>query len=189
LLFCVLGAAIATAGIVIFVIFLFGGLKDMTGGLVRVVVPGSSEIELRDTGRHTVFYEYKSVIDGKVYNTRGNMAGLTCSLNSKETGEEVPVSAASTNTTYSLGNRAGYSILEFDINKPGAYEFSARYQEGTDGPEVVLSIGHNVIGRLLVTIFGSIAILLGSWIIGAVIIVVTLVKRQQRRKRVALEYS
>src|SRR3990172_6931151 len=67
----------------------------------------------------------------------------------KTTGSKIPLSHSSMNSTYSVGGRSGVSVLEFLIDKPGAYELSAWYPEGKEGTEVVLAIGHGFTGKLV----------------------------------------
>lgn len=67
----ILGSVLGIIGIIgfiIFVVFLFKQIKEQTPK-IQVVVPGMHEIELGEPGQYTIFYEYRSVIDNKIYMT------------------------------------------------------------------------------------------------------------------------
>lgn len=163
-------------------------LTGMTDSLVQVVVPGSRALTLSQTGTYTVFYERQSVVGNKVYSTGESLSGLRCSLVSRATGSEIPLSRSAANLNYTVGGRAGTSVLEFTITQPGTYEFSAAYDPGEEGPEVVLAIGTGVGQAILGSVgklFGAIGSLFVSGIIALVIAVITFVKRQKAKKQLA----
>ena len=188
-LFYVFGILVILAGVVLFVVFLIQSLAGLGDSLTQVVVPGKKEIQLSETGHYTVFHEYKSSVDGRLFVSSANISNLQCSLVSKQTGEQVQLTPSSTNATYSLGSRAGYSILEFDISNPGTYEFAGSYAGNEEGPEVVLAIGHGFLGGLLQTVFGGMAIMFGGFLAGILIIVVTFVKRYGAKKRQVSQFA
>jgi 2',3'-cyclic-nucleotide 2'-phosphodiesterase (5'-nucleotidase family) len=179
----VLAALVFVGGWVGFAVILFMNLWGMEGKLQQVVVPGRTEITLRDAGTYTIFYEHKSVVGNKVYSTAQELSGLECAVISKATGAKVPLSVASMSGNYEFGGRAGTSVFDFNIHDPGVYELSAAYPEGQAGPEVVLAVGHDFTMGLLTTIFGSLAIVFGSMLVSIVIVVVTAVKRSNSKKR------
>ena len=180
----VLAGMVLAGGIVGFVLFLLSGLSGLSGGLQQIVVPGEHELTLTEAGDHTVFHEHQSVVGNKVYSTgKGGISGLRCSLRSKATGREIPLSPASMNSTYSMGARSGVSIFDFSIDSPGDYLFSARYPADQEGPETVLSVGHGFVKKLLVTILGGLGMMFGGLVIASAIAVVTFVMRRASRKR------
>ncbi|MDP6636256.1 MAG: hypothetical protein QGG42_15255 [Phycisphaerae bacterium] len=180
----VVAGAVLVAGIAGFILFLVGGLSDLSGGLTQMIVPGQHQITLSETGSHTVFHEHRSVVGDKVYSTGpGGISGLRCKLVSKADGREIPLHQGSVSTSYSMGSRSGVSIFDFSIDSPGEYVFSAQYPPGRDGPETVMAIGHGFVGQLLVTILGGIGIMFGSLGLAAAIAVVTFVKRRRSGRR------
>ncbi len=190
-LFYGLGALVILAGLVIFVVFLMQSLTSLTGltdSLTQVVAPGTKEIEFSEPGRYSVFYEHNSVIGGRVYRTGENIHGMQCTLISRETGEEVTLSPPSGKTSYHMGSRQGYSLLRFTIDTPGTYEFSAQYSEGA-GPQVVLALGRAFPIKAIMALMSGIGILVGTFLIGALIIVVTLIKRHRARKQPGAPYG
>jgi len=171
------------AGWVLFGLLLIKNLSGMGAKLQQVVVPGEAEITLREPGEYTIFYEYQSVVGNRVYSTEQNLSGLECELVSKAKNARIALSPSSMNSTYELGGRSGKSVFEFRIIQPGVYELSAGYPEGQQGPEVVLAVGKDFTARMLMTIFGGLALVFGSIGIAVAITVVTLIKRGKAKKQ------
>lgn len=184
-----LAIVIFIIGVSLFTLFLFNSLIGLTEALTQVVVPVNSDILLPETGKYTIFYEYQSVVGDKLYFTGEKLSGLQCTLTSKVTGYRVALSRPLTRSTYSLGGRKGVSVLEFNIDQPGIYEFSASYPGGHEGPEVVLAMGQGFLKNLMGTIFSGLAIFFGSGAIAIAIIVVTLLKRQKAKKQLENKYG
>lgn len=173
----------------LFTLFLFNSLSGLTGALTQVVVPVKSDITFPETGKYTIFYEYQSVVGNRLYFTGESLSGLQCTLASKGAGCRIALSRPLPRSTYSLGGRKGVSVLEFNIDQPGIYEFSASYPEGQEGPEVVLAMGQGFLKNLMGTIFGGLAIFFGSGAIAAAIMVVTFLKRQKAKKQLENKYG
>jgi len=178
----VLAAVIFVGGLVGFVVLVFENLRGMERKLQQVVVPGRAEVTLRDSGNYTIFYEHKSVVGNKIYSTEPELSGLQCTLTSKTTGAQVVLSAA-TSANYEFGSRAGTSVFDFNIREPGTYELNAAYPDGKSGPEVVLAFAHDFTARLLITVFGSIAIGFGAYAAALAVTIVTAVKRSNAKSR------
>jgi len=183
--FYVLAAMVFVFGVAGFVFFLVRSLLGMDEGFVRVVVPGTSEVELVEAGEYAIFHEYRSVIDGKTFSGGASLAGMQVSLTAKDTGEEIKLSPMTVNSTYNMSGRSAYGVFSANIDAPGLYEISAYYPEGVSGPDTVLSLSHGFVGDLLVTIFSSIAILGGSILAAILIVVTTLVLRAKAAQAVA----
>lgn len=163
---------------------LFGGIEEMAG--VQIVVPGTTEVVLEEPGNYTLSHEYQSVINGKRYSTRGAISDLECTLRSRATGREVPLSPITYSSTYNIGARSGVGIYSFKIDRGGTYELDARYAEGKSGPKAVLSIGR--FGGLIWGIGGFMLGLLLAILLffaSAAIFVVTLVLRITRKHKAA----
>lgn len=171
----VFAAAVLAAGVVGFVLVLFLGLSGLS--MQRVVVPGSAELALKESGRYTIYHESRSVMDGRVYDV-DDVSGLTVELVSAETGESVPLDSPGANTTYDLRGRSGRGVLTFEVDRPGAYRLSADYPAG-GGPETVLAVGKGIGTRIAMTVVGAIAIAIGSFLLAAAIAVVTFVRRRR----------
>ena len=127
------------AGGTVAVLLLFGGSPvrfscfpcELTNELTQVLVPGRSELTLKESGSYTVFHEHESVVNGRVFSTDAGVNGMRCALIDPKTGLEVPMIPASTKTHYSLGGRSGVSVLEFNLAEPGTHS-SPPPRGGTD---------------------------------------------------------
>ncbi len=166
-------------GAAAFVYLLVTGIGGLGDGLQQMLAPGKAEIALEKPGTYTIFHEHESVFEGRYYSSPGVVSGLSIGIVSSVCGEPATVRAASTNATYSLAGRAGVSILEFEIAEPGRYRISAAYADGRSAPKVVLAIGHDFMGKLMVTIFGGIGIMFASLGGAGAIIAITYIKRDR----------
>ena len=177
--------AVFVIGIILFVVLLLTGITSTVSRLDnRIVVPGTQTIELKETGKYSIYFEYRSVLDGKVYETE-SIVGLMCSLKNTETGESINLSNSIVNSNYSISGRQGKSIFDFDIDKPGKYEFKAWYKSER-GEEAVLAIGKGFSGSLFRTILLSIGVLIISLGASVTIFVVTLVRRNRAKKSIQM---
>jgi hypothetical protein len=168
----------------------FSNLNDMAEiPSIQVVVPSSSNITLSQPGKYTIFYEYHSVVGNRIYSTGEEIPGLQVNLISTDTRDDIPLSSASVNRTYTVGGRSGIGLLDFTIDQAGIYELSASYppvqgqQEGggEQNQEIVLAVIHSsAIDKLFGTIM---AIVFIPFVVGIVIIVITFIKRRKTRTR------
>ena len=168
-------------GITLFIVFLFVRIYGISSGLTQVKIPGAAELTLSDSGGYTVFLEKQSTLSGQIF----DVSALNCKLANKETAEELPLVPATSNSNYNINGRSGVSILEFNLDKPGVYRFSAVYPAGQSGPTAVLAIGHGFLTQLFVTIFGGFVILGGSIFLSFVLGIWTFIKRYQAKQALA----
>ena len=169
-------------GVVLFVVFLFTQIISNLPQ-IQVIVPGTHGINLEKPGKYTVFYEYQSVIDNKIYATGESLSGMVVTLKSRKYFQDVVLSKPSTSSTYQAGGRAGTSVLEYEIEEPGTYIFTANYPGGNSNPEVLLAIGQF---KILGTTLSSLVIFFGSLTIGGFIIVRTYLKRRKAKERLVV---
>ena len=151
-----------------------------------MVVPGQHELTLSKTGRYMVFHEYRSVVGNRAYSMApGGLSGLQCTLSSKATGEQIPLSRSRSTMKerYSMGLRSGVLLLEFRVVSPGTYVFSAQYPAGQEGASGVLSVVHGYVKKLLVLILGCLATLFGTMSGATAIARITFVKRRRAWKQ------
>ncbi len=184
-----LAAFIFVGGWVAFGIFLWKNLSGIADQFQQVVVPGKVQLNLPSPGKYTIYHEYESVVGSKIYSSRQTLAGLEVTLSSLATGDEVALSRTNVDSTYSLGGRSGKAVFDFAIDRPGAYELTAQYPEGEEGPEVVLAIGQGFTGRILTTVFGALGIVFGSIALAVAIALVTAIKRHNAAKRAKDRYA
>ncbi len=172
-----LAAVVFLAGMAFFALFLFKGITGIEKNLTQVIVPGEREVLLQEPGNYQIFYERRSVIGNRVFDTGEGISGLTCELTFRETSEKIPLAPSSTHSTYSLGSREGVALFDFQITRPGTYLLNASLAGG--GPAVVLAIGKGFMASILKTVFGGLAIFFGSVIVSITIVVMTLLKRKR----------
>jgi hypothetical protein len=176
-----LSVLVFLVGCVLFAWFLFKNLNGLIDNLTRVIIPGKTEITLSEPGTYTIFYEYESVVGNKVYSTAEALSGLECEIVSKTKGSQIPISRSSKDLEYSFGGRKGIAILEFIIEKQGAYEFAGWYPEGQ--PRIVLAMGRGFMDKLVGTIVVGMAIFLASAVIGVAVALRIFFKRQEALKK------
>lgn len=165
-------------GIAAFIIILIKGIFSSVDQIdTRVVVPGTEVIELEGTGKYNIYFEHRSVVDGKVFET-SNINGLMCTLKNTATGEFINLTNPSLSSNYSVGGRKGYSIFEFSITKRGSYELTAWYESG-DGEEAVLAISKGLGSSILKIVFLCLGILFVTIGLSLTIFIVTLRKRRK----------
>lgn len=182
-IFYVIGFAIIIIGIPLFAILVFSSINNIVGDndLVQLVVPSRGDIRLEKTGKYTIYHEYRSVIDNRVYSSSPQeISGLEIALVSKTTGMPIPIVEASVSSTYSVGSRSGISLFDFNIDEPGTYELSAFYPDGHTEPKVVLAIGHGLVGKIIWTALQGVGILLGTFTAGSIIVIMTFLKRREK---------
>ena len=176
----VVGGAIVIAGVGLFAFFLLRAVNDYTPH-IRAAVPGTHNIELDDAGKYTVFYEYRSVIDGRVYSTGETLSEILVMVRRDRESEPLELVKPAHRTSYDHGARAGGSMLEFQIEEPGTYEFTAIYSTGVGvGPSVVLAIGRFSLFR---EVLGVLILLVGGVLIGGFIVVRAFVRRHNAAAR------
>jgi len=186
------GPAVASA---ILFSTIFSSIDSMAAEIpsIQVVVPGSSDITLTQSGKYTVFYEYQSMVGNRIYSTGEDIPDIQVNLVSNDTGAEIPLSSASVTSTYTIGSRSGIGLFDFVIDQPGAYELSASYpavlgQQQEQGPEIVLAIIHGsavekLFGSIMGTVAGALAIVFIPFVAGVAIIIITFIKRRKARAR------
>lgn len=172
--FIIIGIMIFVISIVLFVYLLVTGIIAMNEGLTRIVAPGTYELTLDKKGGYTVFWEFRSNIDGTPVYQEHFPEGFTLDISAPD-GAYVHMKEASTDSTYSFGSREGVSILEFTVHAPGVYIFKADIPEGVEPRAVTLTFAQGFFGGILKTVFSSIAVLFGGIVVGALVIIIGLV--------------
>jgi len=170
------GLLVIMVGCLLFILLAFRGIFGLTDDFQRVVLPGRGEVRLASPGTYTVFYEHRSVVDGRVYATGERPPTFRCILRSKESGGHVPLRPTG-GGTYSAGSRAGNALFEFKIPKAGVYEFLAAYPDGETSPRVVFAVGREFTKRLVTTVVGGFSLLFGSLIASILMVAVTAYRR------------
>ena len=136
----------------------------------RGVFPGELSFDV-SAGRHVIFLESKSQVDGAIH-TSGGVTDLNCTVEGPK--GPVAVYPPATSTSYSFSAFAGESLLGFEASSSGTHTLACEH--AGDAP-IVLSIGTGLGGEIasgLVLAFG--AAFLG---LGGIIVVFVLRRRGQ----------
>jgi len=174
----VIGITVLVVGLVLFAILLRTPGKAVPPE-IQIVVPGSRDLYLPEVGKHTIFYEYLSIIDGKTYSTGESLSPMLAGLQSRQYYKIFELSTPSRRMNYEAGGRAGVSLFEFEIEASGNYFLFAEYEGDVSGPDVVFAIGKV---RTLGATPAGLGTFLGTLIIGGFIIIRTFLKRRKIRK-------
>ena len=165
-------------GFSIFAWSIYSSFSDMGRELSQVVVPGSADLDLKEPGEYTVFYENQTYVNGKFYSTGEQIPGLQIQVSEKATGRELSTYPTPGGFTYSVGGRFGHSIIAFRVERPGIYQINASYPSGK-GPEVVLAVGHGFAESIFSSVAIALAALFGSMVMAAVVVFVTYTRRKK----------
>lgn len=172
------GAALIALGVLFDAQFLLTRIQGLGADMRQVVVPGSTNLDLAEPGEYTIFHERRSVVDGQLY-TSFDISGLRVSVVGPD-GAPVSLNQPAMTSRYTFNGREAFSIFTFRVERPGTYRLTAAYADGRTQPQAVLSVGHDFLPALLITIFSAIAIGFATLGLGTAIFVVTLVKRRRR---------
>jgi hypothetical protein len=115
--------------------------------LTQLVVPGSVDITVDKPGAYAVYYEYRSMVNDVIYKTSKQPPSLVCSLTSKRTGARVAAvpDFVETNTYQTKDQeRIGVLLMSISIDHPGLYNFSCQYGDDDARPNIVVSVGPNL---------------------------------------------
>jgi hypothetical protein len=172
--------------IVLFVLLLFGGLKSVDRSLARVIVPGKARVQLAKPGWYTIFYEYRSDVGGRVFDTGQQPPSMHCDLTRSDTGAKVVLRRPATNANYRMTRFAGYSVLGFQSDATGEYDFSCDFQPGYSGEQVVLAMGTGVTAQIFKMVLAGLAVLLlGICTAGVIVAAVYRGRNPRKRKNYA----
>lgn len=160
------------------------GLNGITDGLIRLRVPGETEVTLEE-GDWTVFYEYVGEIDGESYSTSSEFPGMSATVSDAD-GNEIPVSSSHSDFTYSWAGHSGFSVGAVDIPADGDYVFSAQHLDPTVTDEYVLALGKDLGRSTVLIVIGVIGMAAGAFIAFLIwLFVIILRARAKSRMRAA----
>jgi hypothetical protein len=163
-----LALLIVIAGFGAFTWYLTTGISSSFGGLSQMAAPGVLELDLKEPGEYTIFYENKSYFNGSFYMTVEQIPGLQIMVMEKSSGRRLQTYPAPTGSTYSIGGRSGQSFMAFRAEDAGIHVINASYPSGP-GPKVILAVGNEVMEDLLRMIMVSMTLILVSLLIAAII--------------------
>ncbi|HEY1422881.1 MAG TPA: hypothetical protein VGF20_05475 [Candidatus Acidoferrum sp.] len=184
-------------GFVLFSFFLHQGTRNIADRLSQVVVPGDATFNFRELGTYTIFLEQPSEVKGKVYAATASADHLKCWVTKQPPSQTfvpspqtvVTLRRPSITLSYSFGDRAGRSVLEFQADAAATYRLSCRYPEGESGPVVVLAVGRGVGMQILGTLYRTFLGLLFGVALAGIVVIVIHRKRDESRRTASLTYS
>jgi len=181
-----LAVLIIIIGFAAFAGFMYQGILNIQNDLIQMKAPGTSMLNLSEAGEYTIFYENRSYLNGSIYSTADQMPKLHVSLKDMATGSDLVLHPPDESITYSLGDRNGRSVMAFDVIRPGVYQINASYF-GSEGGEFVLAVGKGIEQGMLSSIIFSIAALISSIALAAIIVYTTYRKRKTAFSRIEEE--
>lgn len=134
---------------------IYSNIDELTKGMVQVVVPGEADLAL-EPGSYTIFHEYESSIDGRIYSGT-DVTGLLVRIVPVDGGAPIKLEQPAVTSSYTLSGRSGRSVLIFEVTEPGDYRLIAGYPEGEENSEAVLAVGQGMTGGILSLVFGALA--------------------------------
>jgi len=162
----VVAALLGVAGWAGMALLLVRGLGEVDDQLIRVVVPGQAELRLQEPGTYTIFHEYSSTVDGRVYAVQA-ISGLLVEL--RAPGGRVIELQGAPSASYSFGSTAGRSLFSFELRDPGSYRLVASYSDRRREPQTVLTVGRGVVGSSAAIILRAMVIGFGGTAAGAAV--------------------
>lgn len=178
----IIAALVGILGIASFVFYVIRSLKEIPTSVHRFKVPGKTELYAKEEGRYTVFIEYRSFYKGKEYNTY-SIPPYKIEVINRDTGEQIKVLPLSGSMTYDVGKYSAKGICGFNIKKTGHYIITVKWEDNSEKPEAIFTVGHNFTGKLIHTILVGIFIMFASFLIPALIIIVYLLIYAKLRKQ------
>lgn len=170
-----IGALVIIGGVVWSVVGAVRDVSGVTNTFVRFVVPGSTDLRIKQPGAYTLYYEYRSVLDGEIFAT-GYNTDIKCTLISNASRAPISIEPALFRAEYEFGGRAGKSIAQFTAPTADTYVLNCAYPVGT-GERIVLAVAPPFAGGLMGSLLKWLAIALLSFAAGMAILIVTLVRR------------
>jgi hypothetical protein len=160
----VVGASVAAVGVAIALVWGFIAYttyRDSIQGFERMLAPGTAELVL-DGGAQTIY------VEGSSEATAGNVSITTTD------GTAVPTSDYLGDLRYDAPDGSvGRAIATVSVPATGAYQVAASGLTGT------VAIGPSVSSSMIAGAVGSVFLAFGSIAAGAVIVIVTAVKRSR----------
>ena len=155
-------------GIVLFALFLTFSLININNSFTKLTLPGVTKINLKDKGEYTIFYEYNNKVEAS--ENYSKVKNMDITIKDMNTNNKVAIFNSETSSNYSFGGVEGRDVFKFNVEEPGNYELSANSKDSADN-KITISIAHDFMGKILLTVFGSLVIMFGAILSGVFIII------------------
>jgi len=163
------GIAIIVITTVIAIAILISSALSIIKPEMSVTVPGTRQLELKDSGYYILFCEEQGsssscdAIEDMAINIYDSSAN------------PVDLSYPSSDIDYTIEGKSYSSIYDFSIDEPGTYTLVAEYDEGESGPDAVIAISNF---NFMSAFMASFAIGTIGLIAGLIIIIRAAMKRR-----------
>jgi hypothetical protein len=155
-------------------------LNGAADRMIRTVVPGEVALTLDEGGTYTIFHEYHSLVDGRLYAVDG-VSGLIVTMRSRPGGAVLALKSA-VGVSYDFGDRAGRSLFEFEVRSPGNYQLTSSYSDGRREPQTVLAVARDYVQERATTMFIAEILAFGSIALAGVIAMTVFAKRRTAQR-------
>jgi hypothetical protein len=169
--------AVGVIGAIVWFAVGFTSFADTIDGFQRVSANGQGEVTFDETGGYVVYYEAPGADDGDIPD--GQVL-----LTPADSDEPVPLERYDSELSYNDGDHSGYAVVTFDIDQPGAYILESESDGNGD-----LAVGRSVASKLVTTLVGSFALGGLGVVVGAILLIVTYVRRRNARTRGGSGYA
>jgi len=110
----------------------------------RLVCPGEHIVQLSDSGLHYIYFEYVARYDSVAYTMDSLPYRTSATVKDGAVGEAGPVRRAESQVRYSWPGRAGLSLFEFNVIKPGDFTIDVSFDAPERHGPLVFAVGSAV---------------------------------------------
>jgi hypothetical protein len=168
-----IGALVIIVGMTTSVIGVINDFRTLETAFIRFVAPGSSRLDLTKPGLYEIYYEYRSEVNGEIFDT-AETTDVKCTI--KGRGRPLEIASAGLTAEYDFGRHAGKAVAQFSVPAPGTYVIDCRHPDGK-GERIALAIAPLVAADFFISLLKWLSLAFATIGIGLVILIVTLVRR------------
>ena len=180
----ILVATAMVIGLVSLAFFAFSIWQFVSDEMVaREVVPATFPVQISKAGRYHVFYEHRSVVNGRHFRTSTQPPALSLHL-TDSAGRNVALEPSRMQYTYESPSRRGKSWFEFEVPAAGTYELEVT---GSDGQHYVVAVGQPRLGMFFAGMASFVCgggMTLLMLMLGSVLLIVGFVKRSRAYRKI-----
>ncbi len=180
-----IAGGILLAGIILFTLYLSSRTNDLLDKMPQLIVPATHDVKITETGTYTLFYEYESTVDDKLYSTVPDFPSMQLQIFEVDNLITIPLLLPEAQNTFSFSDRSGVSVAEFKIVEPATYRIIASPRQGAKQSPIVLSVSNNFSSKMFWTMVGS--ILIGALFLGTSVTIAMVTWQKRKLSRALLE--
>lgn len=158
-----------------FALFYYSVIGTPFSRMQQFVVPGEHLVQIDKSGSYHIFYDCATSFQGRDFATnKDQYKKLTCSLFLDAAKKEITLLDDSDGASYNFNNkRTGFTILKFEIDKPGSYIFKADYENEKQVPEIVFGIRSSYSGLEIILMLLGLPLSGGLVLLSVILFLVT----------------